>query len=332
MKFKRFAKSTTGVSARTSVSTPDLPARPQSIGEWIGVIFVLAMFALTGAVGCLTILAGVRQLLSGEASIPKALVLIAVGLVFAAIGLGYFYFRYVKKPLWDAEQARLEARYPGQPWMQRKDWASRRVTHSNLGVTALLWVWNIGWWGALAFIGTVNRDKIRVALDESWWTYFLLGAFVFCGLIALRFALAATWAHVRYGRTTLRLDTLPAYIGDRFRGTVEARLRARPVEPLRAALICEQLKWIRIRTGGKTTSRLDVRELARVEREIPASLVMVSRTGARIPVEIDVPPASREYSLDSEGNGVRWTLHVDAPDSKQPFSCSFEIPVYARRA
>lgn len=332
MKFKRFAKGTTGVSARTSVSTPDLPARPETVGEWIGVIFVLAMFAVTGAFGSLALLAGARQLLSGEVPAAKALVLIAIGLVFAAIGLGYFYFRYVKKPLWDAEKARLEARYPGQPWMQRKDWASRRVMHSNIGVTALLWVWNIGWWGALAFIGTVNRDKIRAALEESWWNYLLIAAFVLCGLIALRFAIAATWAHVRYGRSTLRLDTLPAYIGDKFRGTVEARLSSRPIEPLKAALICDQLKWIRIRTGGKSTSRLEVKELARIEREIPAALVMVSRAGARIPIEIDVPPAGREYTLDSEGNGIRWTLHVEAAGGKQPFACTFEVPVYARRA
>ncbi len=80
--------------------------------------------------------------------------------------------------------------------------------------------------GAFAFIGAVNRDKILAALDESWWGYLVAAIFVLCGLVALRLAVASTVANWRYGGTVLRLDTLPAYIGDRFRGTVEAKLVA----------------------------------------------------------------------------------------------------------
>jgi hypothetical protein len=332
MRLRRAGKGLNGTYAM-SVSTPEVSDSPQTIGQRIGVVVVLALFAMTGLMGSLTFAAGVRHLLSDEQllPVPVALLLIAVGLFLSAISLGYFFFRYVKKPLWDAERARLEARYPGQPWMLRKDWPARRVVHSNLGLTIFLWIWTVGWWGALAFIGTVNRQKIEAVLEASWWNYALLALFVLCGVAGLRLAIAATWDYWRFGRSVLRLDTFPAHHGDQFRGAIEARLAKRPTAPLKAALICESLEWVTYKSGGKTTSKLNVKQLARVEREIAPSQILMSRSGARIPVEIDLPQACSETSLDDEGNGIRWTLSVEQLGTKPPFSCAFEIPVYARR-
>ncbi len=52
---------------------------------------MLWLFAMTGVLGGSTILEGVRQLLSGEESVPKALLVIAVGLLFAAVGFGFLF-------------------------------------------------------------------------------------------------------------------------------------------------------------------------------------------------------------------------------------------------
>ncbi|WP_072396703.1 hypothetical protein [Hyphomicrobium sp. CS1GBMeth3] len=311
---------------------PEPPAKPETIGEWIGVALVLAMFAITGLVGLLTLWSGARGFLAGDFSLPMALFLVAMGSIFTTIGFGFFYFRFVKKPLWDAEERRLAARYPGQPWMLRKDWAARRIVHSNAGVAALLWIWNIGWWGGIAFIGTVNRAKIEAALAESWGSWIVAAIFLGAGLLGLHFAFAATRTYWRFGRTTLLLDSLPAYFGDRFRGTVEARLTGRPANPLKAELVCERLEWIRQLSGGKKTSKLKVEELVRASAEIPPSRLLVSRRSVRIPVEIDLPERGLESSLDSQGNGIRWTLHVEttAPDANM-FACAFEVPVYPRR-
>jgi hypothetical protein len=330
MKLRRAGKGLNGKYAM-SASVPEVPSNPQTIGEWIGVVFVLAMFGIVGAIGLLTLTSAIGQLASGETPLPVALLLIVLGLVFTAIGVGFFYSRYVKKPLWDAQKTRTEALYPNQPWMLRRDWAARRVVHSNLGLTIFLWIWAAGWWGALAFIGTVNRQKIEAALETSWWNHALLALFVLCGVAGLRLAIAAAWDYWRYGRTVLRLDTLPAHPGDQFRGAIEARLAQRPTAPLKAALTCEELRWVEYRSGGKTTSKLSVKELARLDREIAASQILMSRSGARIPVEIDLPEAILESSLDDEGNGIRWTLRVEGLKANPPFSCAFEIPVYARR-
>lgn len=307
-------------------------AKPQSLGEWFGVMLVVAIFGGVGVIGLLTLTAGIRQVVSGETSLPIALVVVTSGLVFTGIGFGFLYVRYLKQPIWDAQRARQEARYPGQPWMLRKDWVARRIVHSNLGTMLLLWVWNCGWWGGIALIGTVNREKILAALAESSWNYALLAIFFGAGLIGLRFALGVTWNVWRFGKSVLTLDTLPAFIGDRFRGTVEARLAGRPSAPLLAELICEDLQWIERRTSGKTESRLETRKLARAETKISPSQMIASRSGVRIPVDIEVPSTGREYTLDERGNGVRWVLSVQTQRGDTPFSCTFEVPVYVRRA
>lgn len=306
--------------------------KSRSLREWRGLTLVVAIFGGLGVIGLLTLNAGIRQVVSGETSLLIALVVLTLGLVFTAIGFGFLYIRFLKKPIWDAQKAKQEARYPGQPWMLRKDWAARRVVHSNLGTMLLLWVWNFGWWGGLALIGTVNREKILAALAESSWNYALLAIFVGAGLIGLRFALGVTWNVWRFGKTVLTLDTLPAFMGGRFRGTVEARLAERPSAPFVVELVCERLQWVERRTGGKTESRLETEKLARAEAKISPSQMIASRGGVRIPVEIEVPVAGHEYAIDERGNGVRWVLNVHTQSGDTPFSCTFEVPVYGRRS
>lgn len=329
-KLRRSGKGPKG-SYAFSLAYRDAPLAPKGVGAWIGVILVLGMFGSAGLIGSLALIAGIRNLAAGTLPLASSIVAIVLGAIFTAVGFGYFYFRYVKKPLWDAQKASLHARYPGQPWMLRKDWAARRIVHSNAGLAIMLWVWNVGWWGGLALITHVNRDKILASLESSWWGYALLGLFLLIGIGVLRLAVDATWSHWRYGRTVLRLDTLPAYAGERLRGTIEARLRERPASPLKASLVCDRLKWLTHRSNGKTTSRLVVTELSRFEREIRPASIIVSRNGARIPIEFELPSGAPDYSVDDEGNGVRWTLHVGTPDAQpSAFSCTFEVPVYGR--
>lgn len=316
----------------SSLSIRDAPSSPETVGERIGVVIVVGMFACAGIVGVLALWAGISQYAAGALPLGNTLLAIALGLAFATLGFGFFYFRYVKKPLWDAQKARIEARYPDQPWMLRNDWASRRIVHSNAGVVIVLRLWNVGWWGGLILIGSINRDKILASLESSYWGYLLLAFFVLCGIAVLRLAIEATWSHWRYGRSVLRLDTLPAFSGERLRGTIEAGLTARPRAPLKASLVCERVKWTEYRSNGRTRTRAEVKEQSRMEREVTPASILVSYRGARIPIEFDIPSSSPEYAIDEQGNGIRWTLHLETSQAETPpFSCAFEVPVYRRR-
>ena len=172
------------------------------------------MFGMVGVMGLLTFYAGLRLLVTGEQHWGVALLVTAMGLVFSSIGLGFFWFQYIKAPVLRARRKAMEARYPGQPWMLRSDWAARRVTDSNLGVMIFLWVWVTGWWGAILFIWSMNRDKILAAAAASWWEAALGLIFPLAGLAGLLVAVHVTRTWWRYGRSTLRIDTLPGYLGD----------------------------------------------------------------------------------------------------------------------
>ncbi len=295
----------------SSLSIRDAPSSAGTLGERIGVVIVLGMFACAAIVGVLALWAGMSQYAAGTLPLGNALLTIALGLAFAALGFGFFYFRYVKKPLWDAQKARIEERYPDQPWMLRNDWASRRIVHSNAGVVIALWLWNVGWWGGLILIGSINRDKILAALESSYWGHLLLAVFVLCGIAVLRLAAEATWSHWRSGRSVLRLETLPAFAGERLRGTIEASLTARPTAPLKSSLVCERVTWTEYRSNGRTRTRADVKEQSRMQREIAPASILVSYRGARIPIEFDIPSNSPDYAIDEKVNGIRWTLHVE---------------------
>lgn len=308
------------------------PAQKFTIGMWIALILVYALFVVMALMGLLVFWAGLRQLVVQEIPLIAAILTTLMGAVIGTIGFGFFYLRYVKQTFWEAQKKKLEARYPGQPWMLRRDWAARRVVYSELGLVIFLWVWSIGWCGGVSFIARVNHDKIAKALAESYWNYFFVLLFVGGGIVGLWLAVGASLRFWRYGRSVLRIDSLPAYVGDRFRGTVMTHLPGRMQEPLKAELVCEKLRWVTKGSGKNRSTSLETNELRRVEAEVAPTSMLATRTGVSFPVEIDVPAGAPQVSLDDQGNGIRWTLHVTTTGAADPpFSCNFEVPIYARR-
>ena len=113
-----------------SKSDPDTPT---TLGVWIGVGLTYGMFAIAGLMGLLVFTAGLRLIVTGEQHWGVGLLVTAMGVIFASIGIGFFYFQFIKAPAMRARRRALEARYPGQPWMLRRDWVARRVTDSGVG-------------------------------------------------------------------------------------------------------------------------------------------------------------------------------------------------------
>jgi hypothetical protein len=290
------------------------------------------MFVVMALMGLLVFWAGLRQLVVQEIPLIAAILTTLMGAVIGAIGFGFFYLRYVKQTFWEAQKKKLEARYPGQPWMLRKDWAARRVVYTELGLVIFLWVWSIAWCGAVSFIARVNHDKIARALAESYWNYLFFIVFVGGGIIGLWLAVGASLRFWRYGRSVLRIETLPAFVGHRFRGTVTTHLPGRMQKPLKAELVCEKLLWVKRGHGKNSETSLQTQELQRVTANVAPAAMLATHTGVSFPVEIDVPSGAPQVSLDDQGNGIRWTLHISTTGELDPvFSCNFEVPIYARR-
>ena len=329
-------------------STQGAPAAPAGIGVWIGAALVLGMFGMVALMGLLTFYAGLRLLVTGEQHWGVALLVTAMGVVFSGIGLGFFWFQYVKAPVLRARHKALEARYPNQPWMLRSDWAARRVTDSALGVVIFMWVWVTGWWSAIVFIWSMNRDKILAAAAASWWEAALGLIFPLAGLAGLLVAVHVTRAWWRYGRSTLRIDTLPGYLGEQFRGTLQASFRTRPAR-LEADIICEEVTWVTRRSGGKTTSERISKTLWSATHALEPSRMQLAGTAgaqARLPIAVPLPADQPPCGLDDGGDGIVWrlTVHEVRNEALRPadagsgatasdgplFSASFEVPVFGR--
>lgn len=304
--------------------TPDSPSRAGRIVFSVVMAIVLLM-------GAAAFWSGLRLLFAGDPNRAGSIVAVLMGAGFVTLSVWYFRAAFIQRPVEDARRARIRALHPGQPWMERKDWAARRVTSSEGAPALFMWVWVAGWWGAMAFIGSVNGDKIRVALSESWWNVAMVIVFVGAGLAGLWVAIAFSLTWWRYGRSVLTLDTLPAFTGERFAGTLEARLDPKPTQPLEIRLVCEDLFWVETRTNGKRESRLRVRELGAAEATADPRRFAPTGQMLRGRIEVPVPAGLPSSNLDAAGNGIRWQVRIATADGDVPFSCSFDIPVYDRQ-
>lgn len=331
---------------RTSPNKVDLEP-PRSISDWIGIIITHFMFGVAGVMGLLVLYAGLRLLVTGEQHWGVALLVTVMGMIFSAIGIGYFHFQFFKLPVLHARRRALEARYPGQPWMLRSDWAARRVTDSSAGVMIFLWIWVVGWWGAILFIWNVNRDKILAAAAASWWEAALGLIFPLAGLIGLTLAWQATRSWLRYGRSVLRIDTLPGYLGETFRGALHANFRRRPAA-LEAELACEHVRWVTRRRNGKTTRERVTSSVWSKTHPLDTARMMLAdgAAAASLPITLPLPADQPPCGLDDNDEGIVWRLTVreatdgigrrtgggeDAHDHKEPlYSATFEVPVFAR--
>lgn len=274
---------------------------------------------------------GVRLLLAGNPNVAGAVAASLMGVLLTGLGAGYFYWCFVRRPIEAARLERVRRLYPGQPWMERSDWASRRLTSSSLGTSLLTWAWTVVWFGALATIATVNRDKILASPDPPWWKLLILSIFVGFGLLALTLAISFTRHATRFGTSVLMLDTLPAFMGDRFIGRLTARLEPTAREPIDVELVCEEVEWVQTGHGKNRKWTCHTHPLGSTRTTVDPARFMRGKAGATGRVAIDVPTGLPASHLDEQGNGTRWWLRLSTRDPKMPFSAAFEVPVFERR-
>ena len=240
---------------------PRFPSAARSSGR-VGLILLHVVFGFCFLMGTSALMSGLSLLWFGDPNRIGAAAAVALGLVLITASVAFFRFVYITGPRNRAQQEQARALHPNRPWMERADWASRQVFYSDATLAIFSWVWVIGWCSGSGLIVAINYDKIRMALSQSWVDGLLLLAFGLATLIGLQFAITSTLSWWQFGRSTLRIDTLPGYIGDRFRGRVQTRLRPTSHESLKIDLVCERVRWIV--TGSRKTRkrRLEARTLS----------------------------------------------------------------------
>ncbi len=293
-------------------------------------LFLRIVMAVVGAIGLAAFVSGLRLLASGGPNLAGAVTAVMMGAAFSGVGVAFFYFTFVSGAREENRRKRLSITNPGQPWMQRPDWAARRITHA-LGKHAVgMWIWTLGWCGLFGVVATVNHAKIVDQLGRSWGAWAVLVLVLGCGAIGLALALKFSSSWWRYGTSVLLLDSLPAVPGSRLDATLEARLGAAPYSRLEIELVCEELRTITIGHGKDRKTHTDVRRLGHRTAVADPARFMRSRDRVRVPVEIDVPSGLPDWCLDQRGDGIRWVLRLSEPPSAGDYSAEFEVPVFAR--
>lgn len=217
-------------------------------------------------------------------------------------------------------------------WLTRKDWPAGRVTHSSFIVVAALWGFGIAWTAIIGTIATINREKVAASFATNWTESLGVIAAFGLGILVIILAIAATVSWLKNGRSTLVIETLPAFAGGRFRGVIEAGDILAGKTSFKLTLACEEVISRTERIEG--SRRRKHSHFDRMLRGSATARIMRPATGSAgegfsLPIDIAIPghlPGSRHLS---DGTGYQWTLSISSDDGASPaFGAAFEVPVY----
>lgn len=205
---------------------------------------------------------------------------------------------------------KLQAAHPKEPWLWRRDWSEKRLTHSHLldGVGLLAF--------AVAWVAVITPAAYFVFTGEQpQFLKWILGLFAILGALLLFGAVRSVITGIRYPRSALVLNSVPQRLGQKFRAQWEAA-RIPPGDIL-TFMTC---------TRGTNKQQ---RTIWREEREVPRSSIHQTASGWVAPVEFDLPPRGEETAELDTPNQIAWHVGVAVRrDNVATISASFLIPVF----
>ncbi len=232
----------------------------------------------------------------------KAIVLFSVGIVtFVGMFLRLREFRAFQKSI---------SQYEDTPWKAVRGWHSDTIEPINSGRRKLIASMIVFW--ALVAPAIYLMQLIPVPL-------FIAGSAYVTFAIAWRFYRMRSW-----WKSRLRLDPMPARIGESLRGTFYV-CRLRTLDTFRVTLECSRAKFNRF--DFDSVSRFEV--LWTHSIEIPSEAT--EERYLQVPIQISIPAGlpSSPLPLDtiSSDGDVRWLLKVHAK-SQPDKTVTFEVPVF----
>jgi hypothetical protein len=211
-----------------------------------------------------------------------------------------------------------------QPWLGRRDWASRRLRDSA-GREALR-TWGFG----LAFGIPALATGVLIAwvvANEDNYRILLATPLPLAGIYMLIRAVQATLRCFRWGSSTFELETLPGVVGHGLSGTLRTRARAAGNEPFRATLSC--LRLINSGNAQAPSERLlwqqELRVVGRSERDGAGGRTIV-------PLAFTIPGHVEPTDADNSFNQIVWRLAVTLEMPGVDYRTSFEVPVFRTAA
>jgi hypothetical protein len=205
-----------------------------------------------------------------------------------------------------------------EPWLERMDWASRRLEDENSshawGFFGFTLIWNLFSWG-IAYLFLRQGD------GEGIGRFLVL---IFPGVGAILFAsvIYILLRRQRYGVPIFELATLPAPVGRALAGVIRTRAVFDPAGGFTVKLQCIH----RTVTGSGKNRSAHEDTVWEGSRTIPGSTREVG--GIAIPIAIPIPPDARETERGTPSDQILWRLLVSAAVEGIDFRTQYEVPVY----
>ncbi len=247
---------------------------------------------------------------------------IIMGLVFAAFG-GLIFAGGAQAGRMMKRANAIRAANPDSPWLWREDWAQGRANGTTKSAAIGMWffalIWNGISWGAV-FAVTKNAP-------ENKWVYLVLILFPAIGIALLITAVMQTMRHIRFGKTFVQLQSLPAPLGGKLRGTIDVRLPYPLPHGINLSLTCVN----RVTSGsGKDRSTFDHIRW-KESRNVGSEYMMAGPMGSTVPVEFDIPRNMPATDHTNSSNEILWLLRAEADIPGVNFDENYELPVFETR-
>jgi len=278
----------------------------------------LFVFALPFAVGGMSALVStIAHMVAGTAK-PNEWVLLIIGLVFTAIGLGLMYaVIYGSKVL--KRQQRAQAEHPAEPWLWREEWAQGRIASKTRSTMIGAWIFAVIW----------NAVSIPVLLMLPKATAqgpigYLVLIFPLSGVLLLVRAVRQTLAYREFGKTCFEMASVPGVIGGELRGQVQARFPHSADHGVHLQLTCVN----RVTTGSGDSRSTRENILWRAESDLTSAQLYPGPSGTTIPVNFRIPGDLQPSEKSGPGDGIVWLLEALADVPGIDYHDIFEVPVF----
>ncbi len=299
----------------------------------VGSVVINLIFVGLAALGAVLIFVMFGEYRGGIATTGKAAGLIFFGLLLLVLGLGLLYATNIGAPGFLMRLERSRERYRQEPWMERRMWRQRRIVHSTSYTVWFMWFWCLIWWGILGFIYHKNEKLILADLAGSWSQAIPAALPFVAGIIGVLAAISLSWRRYHSGDVVLLLETLPGFLGEQFRGHVEAPLKHRPRKAVSATLQCGSLRQDKVRNHeGSYETQWITDELWSHAEDIPTDNILHAKGKVSLQIKIDLPDNLPESGHVLDDPQIVWKLTIASNSILNPYLDSeFEVPVFARR-
>ncbi|MGE9294069.1 MAG: hypothetical protein ACQKBW_10690 [Puniceicoccales bacterium] len=240
--------------------------------------------------------------------------------LFIVVGLGVIglaFYTLVK----GNESKKLAQRYPGQPWLHNKTWASGRIKDSGLSGVVILGFfaafWNLIAWGAT--IAMLNSGD----LGREPATYFVL----LFPLIGIGLAGATVYQLLRwrkYGTSVFELAEIPGVIGGNLGGVILTKAKVHPEEGFKL-----KLRNVHEWTSGSGKNRSTHREtLWEDEQTIEQEAFADDPARTALPVLFFIPYSCKPTERINARTQNYWELTASAKSPGVDYKSTFRVPVF----